>query len=239
LLYDNAMFAVNYQQAAKYGIKFILAGSNQATEGMRMPSAWNWLKFDKRNIKALGARNNGLRIRTFPAIGTLGFFWSEFVRRIRWVPFLDYFDYNKAHALEVLQRDYGYKPYLFKHYESIFTRFYQGYILPEKFGVDKRRVHLSSLIVSGQMTRQEALERLQGIAYASEEALQEDKQYFIKKMGWTSAQLDEYIKRPGKPHIMYGSEKPLWDWVFANRRSGPLHRLLKRSYKLLFQRAHV
>lgn len=239
LLYDNAMFAVNYRQAAKYGVKFILAGSNQATEGMRMPPTWNWLKFDKRNIAALGAGRVGQKLRTFPSIGTLGFFWSEFVQRIRWIAFLDYFDYNKAQALQVLQRDYGYKPYLFKHYESIFTRFYQGYILPEKFGVDKRRVHLSSLILSSQMTRTEALVRLEGIPYASQQALQEDKQYFVKKMGWSQAQLQEYIARPGKPHSAYPSEKPLWDWFFANPRGGFVYRFLKKSYKLVFQRAHV
>jgi len=239
LLYDNAMLAVNYQQAAKYGVKYILAGSNTSTEGMRMPASWNWLKFDKRNIQALGARNAVGRLDTFPAIGTLGFFWSEFVRRIRWIPFLDYFDYNKARALEVLQRDYGYKPYLFKHYESIFTRFYQGCILPEKFGVDKRRVHLGSLIISGQMTRAEALQRLEGIPYASAQALAEDKQYFMKKMGWSEAQLREYLARPGKPHSAYASEKPLWDWLFANTRRGFMHRFLKKSYKLVFQGSHA
>jgi N-acetyl sugar amidotransferase len=239
LLYDNAMFAVNYRQAARYGIKFILAGTNQSTEGMRMPGTWNWLKFDKRNIKALGARGGRVKLRTFPAIGTLGMFWCEFIRQIRWVSFLDYFDYNKAHALEVLQRDYGYKPYLFKHYESIFTRFYQGYILPQKFGVDKRRVHLSSLIVSGQMSREEALERLQGIPYASEQALEEDKLYFIKKMGWTMVQLQEYISRPERPHSAYPSEKPLWDWFFANTRQGFLHRFLKKGYKLFFNNYRV
>ncbi len=239
LLYDNAMIAVNYQQAAQYGIKFILAGTNQSTEGMRMPGGWNWLKYDRRNIEALGLRHGGIRLRSFPAIGTLGFLWQEFIRGIRWVPFLDYFDYNKAAALEVLQRDYGYKPYLFKHYESIFTRFYQGYILPRKFGVDKRRVHLGTLVASGQMSREEALQRLEGIPYASEKALQEDKQYFVKKMGWTPAQLDAYIARPGRPHDAYPSEKPLWDWFFANRESRLVHRTLKTLYKLLFRTTHA
>jgi N-acetyl sugar amidotransferase len=234
LLYDNAMFAVNYQQAAKYGVKFILAGSNQATEGMRMPTTWNWLKFDKKNIAALGAQFGGIKLQTFPAIGTLGFVWHEFVRRIRWIPFLDHFDFNKAQALEGLQRDYGYKPYLFKHYESIFTRFYQGYILPRKFGVDKRRVHLGTLVASGQMTREVAMQNLSGIPYASEAALAEDKQYFIKKMGWTQAQLDAYIARPERPHSSYPSERPLWDQVFSAGNTGTIYRLLKGTYRWIY-----
>lgn len=236
LLYDNAMLAVNYQQAARYGVKFILAGSNQATEGMRMPKEWNWFKFDRKNIEALGRLNHRVKLKTFPAIGTLAFVWYEFARRIRWIPFLDYFDYNKADALAVLQRDYRYKPYLFKHYESIFTRFYQGYILPEKFGVDKRRVHLGTLVAAGQMTRAEALQHLEGIPYASEQALQEDKEYFLKKMGWSRANLDEYIARPERLHSSYSSEKPLWDWLFANQDSRSAHRLLKRAYRLIYQR---
>jgi hypothetical protein len=238
LLYDNAMIAVNYEQATRYGVKFILAGSNQATEGMPMPSGWNWLKYDKKNIKSLGRRFGGVRLRSFPAIGTLRFTWCEFVRGIHWVPFLDYLDYNKAGALEVLQRDFGYKPYLFKHYESIFTRFYQGYILPEKFGVDKRRVHLSTLIVSGQITRAQAERQLEGIPYASREALEQDKQYFVKKMGWTAAQLQEYLGLPERSHAAFPSEKPLWDWIFAPH-GGPLHKLAKRAYRTFLQRAHV
>jgi N-acetyl sugar amidotransferase len=210
LLYDNAMLAVNYQQAAEYGVKFILAGSNTATEGMRMPTAWNWSKYDKRNIKAIAWRFGGVRIDSFPAIGTVGRLWHEVVRKRRWVSFLDYLDYNKSEALEALHRDHGYKPYLHKHYESIFTRFYQGYILPQKFGVDKRRIHLSTLIISGQMTRADALRGLDGVPYASEKVLEEDKQYFLKKMGWTPSQLGEYLARPEKSHAIYASEREFY-----------------------------
>ena len=225
LLYDNAMMAVNYQQAAKHGVRYILAGTNQATEGMRFPPGWNWLKFDKKNIKALARRFGRVRIDTFPAIGTLGYASYEMIRGIKWVSFIDFFAYNKLEALEVLTRDYGYKPYPYKHYESIFTRFYQGYILPAKFGVDKRRLHFSTLVASGQMTRADALRSAEGLPYASAKALEEDKQYFIKKMGWTAAELDAYIARPEKPHTDYGSEKPLWDFLvriyrrFADRKA--------------------
>jgi hypothetical protein len=212
LLYDNAMLAVNYQQAAKHVVKYILGGTNQATEGMRIPKTWNWFKYDKRNIRALARKFGQTSLKTFPAIGTIEYIWYEFVRKNRWISFLDYFAYNKFEALEVLQKEYGYKPYPYKHYESIFTRFYQGYILPHKFGVDKRRVHLSTLVVAGQMSREQALQGMQGIPYPSEKALEEDKQYFIKKMGWRMSQLAEYIARPEKSHALYPSEKRLWDY---------------------------
>jgi N-acetyl sugar amidotransferase len=213
LLYDNAMLAVNYRQAAKQGVRFILAGTNHATEGMRFPPGWNWLKYDKRNIKALARQFGGVRVETFPAIGTLGYVWHELVRRIRWVSFLDFLEYNKFEALRILEGEYGYKPYPYKHYESIFTRFYQGWILPHKFGVDKRRLHLSTLVASGQMTREAAVRDTEGLPYPSAAALEEDKQYFVKKMGWTRDELAVYLARPEKSHMTYPSERRLWTFL--------------------------
>ena len=208
LLYDNAMLAVNYQMAEKYGVKWILAGTNTTTEGMPVPENWNWYKFDKRNIVAI-ARRSGVRIETFPAAGTLDLWWKRVVKRIRWLTFLDYIDYFKPNCLEFLVRELDYRPYPYKHYESIFTRFYQGYILPQKFGIDKRKLHLSTLIVSGQMSRGEALELMKCPPYPSVEALQDDIEYFVKKMGWTRKQLSAYLAQPGVPHDAYGSEKLL------------------------------
>ena len=213
LLYDNAMLAVNYQQAARHGVKFILAGTNQATEGMPLPKEWTWFKFDKRNIKSIGKRFGDLRLTTFPSIGTLGYIYFEFVRKIRWIAFLDYFDYKQVEILETLKLEFDYKAYPYKHYESIFTRFYQGYILPKKYKVDKRRVHLGTLVASGQMTREQAILDMKGIAYPSERSLEDDKIYFTKKMGWTLQQLQEYIDRPSKPHLNYPSERFVWDWL--------------------------
>ncbi|WGQ35232.1 hypothetical protein QEZ63_15365 [Alcaligenes faecalis] len=117
------------------------------------------------------------------------------------------------HGMQQLQERYSYKPYPYKHYESIFTRFYQGYILPEKFGVDKRRVHMSTLIVTGQMSRDEALADLEKIPYHSQRELEEDKQYFLKKMGWTPAQLEAYIKAPAVAHDYYPSDLARWKWM--------------------------
>lgn len=222
LLYDNAMLAVNYEMAAKHNVRYILSGSNQATEGMRIPKEWNWFKYDKKNIKAIGKLFGGVKIKTFPSIGTFGFIYSTFVRRIEWTSILDLMDYNKFEAMEHLKKSYGYKPYPYKHYESIFTRFYQGYILPEKFSVDKRRLHLGTLVVSGQLSREKALDGIKGIAYSSEQELLDDRQYFIKKMGWTESQLVSYLERPEKSHERYGSEISLW------RNFVKLYSLMKR-----------
>ena len=211
LLYDNAALAVNYREAAKYGIRYILAGTNSATEGMRMPEGWNWLKFDKKNIKAIASKFGKMRLSTFPAIGTLDFFRFRFVNRIRWTSILDLMPYNKADVLHQLQEKYGYKPYPYKHYESIFTRFYQGYILPTKFGVDKRKLHLGTLVASGQMDREKALADLEHIPYPDEAQLTEDRQYFLKKLGWSEADLQDYLKRPQVAHTAYPSERPLWE----------------------------
>lgn len=212
LLYDNAALAVNYREAAKYGIRYILAGTNSATEGMRMPEGWNWLKFDKQNIKAIASQFSKMRLSTFPAIGTLDYIRFRFVNCIRWTSILDLMPYNKADVLRQLQEKYGYKPYPYKHYESIFTRFYQGYILPTKFGVDKRMLHLGTLVASGQMNRDTALADLEHIPYPDEAQLNEDRKYFLKKMGWTETDLQAYLARPAVPHNAYSTERPLWNF---------------------------
>jgi hypothetical protein len=219
LLYDNAMLAVNYEMAAKHSVKYILAGTNQSTEGMSMPPTWNWLKYDKKNIESIWHRfGNGTRIKTFPSIGIFDLAFFYVMRGVKWISFLDYFQYDKAHAMGSLHTNFGYRPYPYKHYESIFTRFYQGYLLPEKFGVDKRRLHLSTLIISGQMTRDAAIEILDEHPYPSEHDLKQDIEYFLKKMRWSRRQLEDYLERPQKTHDVYGSEQKLWDRLAGIRR---------------------
>jgi N-acetyl sugar amidotransferase len=209
LLYDNAMLAVNYGLATKYGVKYILSGSNTTTEGMRMPRNFNWNKFDRKNILAI-AQRKGVKVSSLPTIGVKRFVWHRLVRGTQWVPFLDYIDYNKEHCIEILVKELGYRPYPYKHYESIFTRFYQGYLLPNKFGVDKRRLHLSSLICSGQMRREQAKELLELSPYPNPDDLQADIEYFLKKMGWSERELHEYLARPERPHDDFGSEALLY-----------------------------
>lgn len=208
LLYDNAMLAVNYKLAAKYGIKYILAGTNTTTEGMKIPKHWNWFKFDKRNINAI-ARRNHVKIKSMPTISIIQYAWYRFVRHIEWVDFLDYVDYHKPTCLRELQDKIGYRPYPYKHYESIFTRFYQGYLLPKKFKVDKRRLHLSSLICSGQIQKVEAKKLLSESPYPDFDDLESDIDYFLKKMNWTNSDLKAYLERPPKSHHNYKSDAEL------------------------------
>ena len=208
LLYDNAMRAVNWRMASKFKLKYILSGVNTATEGMNMPRDWNWNKCDVRNIKAIARRFTNTKIKTFPAVGTVKYFLHLLTGK-RWVPFLDYFEYNKTNVTNELIKSYNYKPYPYKHYESVFTRFYQGYILPKKFNIDKRRLHLSNLIVSGQLEREDAIRQLSKIPYPSEEELKIDMEYFLKKMNWNQEQLDYYIARPPVRHDEYPTEKNL------------------------------
>lgn len=210
LLMDNAMYALNYQQASARGIRWILAGTNLATEGMGMPPGWNHYKFDERNIRAIQRRFGSLPIKTHPVMSTFDFVWYEYVRRIRWISFLDYFSYEKAAALETLQRDCDYKPYPYKHYESVFTRFYQGYILPRKFGYDKRRGHLAALVVTGQMTRDAALQMLQESPYPDPAQEQQDRAFVLKKLGFSEREFSTYMSAPAVPHAAYGTEEPFY-----------------------------
>lgn len=212
LLYDNAMLALNYSLAARYGVKYILSGSNTSTEGMRMPRNFNWNKFDRKNILAI-AQHGSVTLSSLPTIGVIRFVWNRLIRGVQWVPFLDYIDYNKERCINLLVKEIGYRPYPYKHYESIFTRFYQGHLLPSKFGVDKRRLHFSSLICSGQMQREEAKELLEDSPYPSIDELQADIEYFLKKMNWTEQDLAIYLSRPQRPHDHFASEAPLYAYL--------------------------
>jgi N-acetyl sugar amidotransferase len=213
LLYDNAMLAVNYQQANKYGVKYILSGSNSSTEGMRMPKEWNWMKFDRKNIIQI-ARRKGIRsLKTFPSISTIQHIYYFIVKRIKWIEFLDYTFYNKSLALNNLEKNFGFKRYQYKHYESVFTRFYQGYILTKKFKIDKRKLHLSTLVASGQISREEACSELDKLPYNSNIELDNDINYFLKKMKWTKSELDDYLSRPEISHYKYPTERFLNDFL--------------------------
>ena len=215
VLYDNAMLAVNYRQAVKHGLKYILAGTNIATEGVDIPPTWNWHKSDKRNIVGIAKHFGGPKLKTFPAISTFDYMRYVMLHRILWVSFLDYLDYRKYDALKVLESEFGYKAYPYKHYENVFTRFYQGYLQPHKFGVDKRKPHLSSLVMSGEMTRDDALRQASGIAYPSAKEMEADRLYFLKKMGWSEQKFEDYMRRPEKRHDEYPSEAAFYNKLLA------------------------
>jgi len=218
LLMDNAMLALNYQQAAKYGLKYILFGYNMATEGMNIPPGWNHYKYDVYNIRKIHKRFGSVPIKTHPLFSTIDSLKYGYINRIKGVSFLDYFPYNKFEALEFLEKEFGYKPYPYKHYESVFTRFYQGYILPRKFGYDKRRVHLSTLVVSGQMDREDALKLLEESPYPDPAQEERDRIFVMEKLGFTEESFNQYMSAPEVPHEAYGSEKWLWDLLSAVAR---------------------
>jgi N-acetyl sugar amidotransferase len=215
LLTDNAMLSLNYRMAKRYRLRYILAGSNSATEGMSMPSNWNRFKYDARNIVAIHKKFGEKSFKTFPIIGTVGFATHKLINQIKWISFLDYFDYQKNSCMEMLSEKVGFRPYPYKHYESVFTRFYQGYILPNKFGIDKRKLHLSNLVVSGQMTRADAIHMLRNQPYEEPRQLAEDKAFFLKKIGISEDEFDSYIAAPEISHNSYGNELRLWRAALA------------------------
>ncbi len=211
MLMDNAMLSVNYTMAKKEKLQFILSGSNTSTEGMDMPKNMNWIKFDKKNIKSIIDIFGNNRLETYPAIGILDLIKFISINKIKWIHFLDYFDYKKDEATKILKDQFNFKPYEYKHYESIFTRFYQGYILPEKFKIDKRILHLSTLIITNQLTRTEAIKILNSSPYPSDYQFKEDKEYFLKKMNWSENKLNDYMNRPPKSHEDYPNSKFIYN----------------------------
>ena len=227
MLMDNAMLALNYRMARQFKVKWILAGTNRSTEGMHMPSNWNWLKFDAMNVRDIQKRHGSVPIKTHDLLSVAGFIWNRYVLGIRWTSFLDYFDYRKDDALATLQREVGYRPYPYKHYESVFTRFYQGYILPNKFGVDKRKLHLSTLVATKQMSRDQALELLAQSPYPDSGQLQDDHTFVLKKLGFTEAEFESYMATPPVPHDTYRTEKPLWN--FISRSNELFKRCIRRG----------
>lgn len=210
LLTDHAIFAVIYRTALDHGVKYFLSGYNVATESV-MPRSWFYgNKLDSRNIRSIYRKyGEGRPIRTFPILSMLDILLFVFARRVRTVPLLNYVHYDKARAMDLLQRELGWVYYGGKHYESRFTQFYQAYILPNKFRVDKRRAHLSSLIYSGQLGRREALELLTRETLPARLA-DEEREYVIKKLGFTLEEFEAYLRAPARPHYDFASYDKLF-----------------------------
>lgn len=208
LLTDNAIFASMYKIARERGIRYMLDGQNVVTEAV-MPKSWVHLKSDLKNIKAIQKRFGTKKIKSFPTIGPWRQLFYQFSGVLKPVYLLNYMPYNKAEAMTLLERELGWKYYGGKHYESVFTKFYQAYVLPRKFHVDKRRAHLSNLICSGQMTREEALALMTEELYPAEEQ-QRDKEYVLKKLGLTDLEFDAIMRLPVRSHLDYPSSAPLY-----------------------------
>lgn len=180
---DHAIFALLYQQARRLGVRHVITGLNVRTE-THLPPAWSQGHWDWGYIRAVHRRFGSGRIKTFPHFDFYNYLTGN-RQQFATVNLLDYLDYSKTEALVVLQRELGWKDYGGKHYESIYTRWFQGCYLPRKFGFDKRRCHLSSRICSGELTRAEALAELQQPPYAPEQQ-DADCEYVAKKLGFTT-----------------------------------------------------
>lgn len=189
---DHAFMSSLFSEARKYGIKDILSGGNMQTESI-LPSSWGYDPSDSVSIKAIH-RNFGIRkLRNFPTTSALRrhLYYSMILGMKVHRP-LNLISYNKASAKKLLKEELGWRDYGGKHYESVFTKFFQAHYLPAKFGYDKRRAHLSSLIVSGQLTREEAQRELEKPLYDSQE-LEEDKLFWIKKIGISEAEYERIM----------------------------------------------
>lgn len=208
LLTDNAIFSSLYRIARERNIRYLLDGQNLVTEAI-MPKAWVHMKTDLKNIRAIQKRFGKKKIQTFPTIGPWRQLIYQYTGVLTPVRLLNYLPYNKAEAMALLERELGWKYYGGKHYESTFTKFYQAHVLPVKFHVDKRRAHLSTLICSGQMTREEALAQVELELYPAVE-LKQDREYVIKKLGFTENEFDEIMQLPVRSHLDYPSSAPLY-----------------------------
>ncbi len=208
---DHAFFAALYNFAAKNKVKYILTGANYSTECVREPLEWHYHASDLVQLKDIHKRFGTRPLKTFPMCDILTFkLYYRFVKGIKVVKPLNCVPFIKEEAMQNLVDRYGWQKYAHKHYESRFTRFYEGYWLPTKFGFDKRRAHFSSLVLTGQLTRAEALEKIAIKAY-SEATIAEDFEYIATKLGITIDELKGYMAGENKSYHDYKSNMPIID----------------------------
>lgn len=198
---DHGISAVLWNTAHKQGIRYILNGSNLVTEAV-MPLAWTYTSYDLLHLKAIHRRFGARPLRTFPMLSLARFGCYVAIEKIRTLNVLNFVDYNKEKAMDVLQDKLGWRYYGGKHYESIYTRFYQGYYLPRKFGFDKRRAHFSTLVLSGEIARDRALRHMEEDAYPPD-LLREDLAFVLKKLGITKQQFNDIMAAPNRSHLDY------------------------------------
>ena len=218
---DQLIFAALYEIAKKFKIKSILSGENLFTETI-MPTDWALgPKLDYTNLKTIHKQFGERRLKNFPKLSAAKqlSFYREGYRKYS---LITYTDFVYARVIETLQTKLGWKNFEDKHFESIFTRFYQGYILPKKFNVDKRLVHYSNLINSGFIAREEVLRILEKPTYSLHQQ-EEDLAYILKKWDMSKAEFDAVMAKPAVSHDVFGYDKiTLWDklgdwWYFFYR----------------------
>ena len=206
LLTDHAIFASIFKIAKENKIKSILSGTNYLSEH-GIPRTWTWNKLDLRNIKDIHSNFENTRINSFPKTSTFKWFlMRQFSIGGSFEEPLNIINYDKEKAKEELKKSFDWEDYGGKHFESVFTKFYQSYILPQKFGVDKRRAHLSALIRSGQRKRKSVIKELARPFY-DKEGLKAEKAYIIKKLGFSENEFDEIMTHNPVPHDFYKTDE--------------------------------
>ena len=212
LAQDHAFFATMYKYAKKYDIKYILNGGNHSTECIRNPLDWLYYGTDMSFLNDIRRQFCTRPLENYP--------WSSiyyhkiylrYIKRIQVFKPLNFMEYNKEIAINTLSELYDWKSYPQKHFESRFTRFYESYWLPKRFGYDTRRVQFSSLIVTGQMSREEALEQLSSTSYTTDYEKQEFE-YVANKLEISLDELTSYLTMPKKWYFDYKNEKKVFDF---------------------------
>lgn len=193
---DHAIVATLFRSAAKMNVSYIITGSNIVTEAI-MPESWMYSATDLRFIKGIRRRYGRQRRGRFPEISLGAFAYYIMGRRIRYIPLLNYVPYVKEEAKRLVERELGWADYGGKHNESTYTRFFQDYLLPKKFNIDKRRAHLSNLIVAGQLSREEVLRQL-ALPPCSSDELQDQLAYVLKKLDLSRGDFDKIMATPPK-----------------------------------------
>jgi len=204
---DHAIFASMYKLAKEHNTGYIISGTNIVTEYI-MPPSWLYDKMDYANLKDIHSRFGKKKLSTYPYFDFRKHVYYSSVLRLSPISILNYVPYNKNEVKQIIRKELDWRDYGGKHYESQFTKFYQAYILPEKFHIDKRKAHLSTLICSGQMTRSEALLELGKPLYEPAQ-LQSDKEYVMKKFGLTPQDFENIMHLPVKKHSEFKSDKKL------------------------------
>ena len=208
---DHAFFAGLYNFSAQTGVKYILTGANYSTECVREPLEWHYHASDRRQMLDIHRRFGTRPLKSFPTTDIFTYkLYYRFLKGVRVVKPLNNVPYVKEDAINLLVDRYGWQRYAHKHYESRFTRFYEGYWLRKKFGYDKRRAHFSSLILTGQISRADALAALAVDPYTPEDVVR-DSEFVAAKLGISMDELQGYMEQPNKSYRDYANAMPLID----------------------------
>lgn len=207
---DHAIFAALYNFADKNNIKYVLNGYNFATESI-LPRAWGYQAMDYRHLKSIHKKFGEKELRDFPHLNFFQrYIYFTLIKKMSIIYPLNYINYRKSDAIQILNQDLGWQYYGGKHYESRFTKFFQSYYLPIKFNFDKRRAHLSSLIISGQITRDDALNMMMEEMYSDNE-IAYDLEYVAKKLDWSIDDFKRIISLPPNRHDDFSSNEYIFN----------------------------